>query len=152
TFTWSGIQGALSYELWVATANNSPVLLGTTNATSLTRILAAGSYDWFVRVNVDRCPSRDSQTSRITVQPSASCLDRQRAILIAPIEGAEIGAPVDFSWSAVPGATSYDLLVIRGNAQPQLIASSTVPHANGVNLDAGHVRWLVRTHFNGCAA
>jgi uncharacterized repeat protein (TIGR01451 family) len=152
TFTWTSVQSAVGYELWVAAAKGSPILLGTTSATSLTHTLSPGDYDWFVRVGLDRCPPRDSEPSHFSIQPPANCADRHRAIAIAPIEGAQIVAPVDFTWTAPAGATSFELFAIRGNAPPQLLASTTAAHSGGVNLAAGTLRWFVRTHFNGCAA
>ena len=152
TFTWTSVPGAVSYELWLAAAKGTPALIGTTTGTSLTRILAPGEFEWFVRVTVDRCPPRDSQSARFTLQPPANCLSNARPIAISPLDGAALSSPVDFSWHAPAGATSFELFTIRGNAAPQLVTSTTATQALGVNLAAGNLRWFVRAHFDGCAA
>ncbi len=142
----------MSYELWLAAAKGTPALIGTTSGTSLTRILGPGEFEWFVRVTVDRCPPRDSQSARFTLQPPANCLGNQRPIAISPLDGSALSSAADFSWHAPAGATSFELFTIRGNAAPQLVSSTITTQVLGVNLAHGNLRWFVRAHFDGCAA
>ncbi|HYH07827.1 MAG TPA: hypothetical protein VEK11_12290, partial [Thermoanaerobaculia bacterium] len=150
TFQWTSVPSAVEYEVWLAAANGSPTLVGTSTTTSLTATVTPGNLDWFVRAIVDRCPSRDSQAVRFVYTPPAGCEANQRASLIAPLDRAT--SPVDFSWSAVPGATRYEVFTVRGNQAPNLVATSNTNAAHGVALNNGNVRWFVRTHFAGNCA
>ena len=152
TFTWSGVSGALGYEVYLALAGGTPSLIGTTTgATSLTRGVPAGELEWFVRVLVDRCPSRDSQTASFTYQQPASCAANQRPVIIEPLDGARTTSPVVFDWSDAAGATSYGVYVVRGESAPQLVATTTASHTNAVSLATGRLRWFVRAQFGaGC--
>ncbi|HYK01729.1 MAG TPA: hypothetical protein VE974_08235 [Thermoanaerobaculia bacterium] len=152
TFNWSAVQDAAGYEVWLAPDGGLPALVATTTLPVLQHLIAPGRYEWFVRVLGDRCPSRDSQTFRFTYTPPAGCFDNQRPIAIAPLSNARVASPVSFSWSAAPGASAYEVLVIRGN-QTQLVATSSTNHTGPVSLPNGHLRWFVRASFpNGCSA
>ena len=147
-FVWSAVPNAVSYELWASVNHGTASLLGTTTATSLTRIVPPGRIDWFVRAIVDRCPSRDSQTFRLTYTPPASCADHQRPTLVAPLDGAQANAPLSFAWGAVPNATSYDLYIVRDGVT-SLLTTTTGTEANSGSLAAGALRWFVRANFGG---
>jgi uncharacterized repeat protein (TIGR01451 family) len=150
TFTWSSVQNAVGYELWLAPDGGMPALVATTTSPLLQHTVTPGRYEWFVRALVDRCPSRDSQTFRFTFTPPANCLDNQRPIATAPLSNAKVASPVSFAWSTPPGATSYEVFVIRGN-QTQRVATSTSNHTGPVSLSNGRLRWFVRASFgNGC--
>jgi uncharacterized repeat protein (TIGR01451 family) len=149
TFTWTGIPGALTYEVWLSAGGSTPTLLGTTNATSLTHLVPAGAMEWFVRALVDRCPSRDSQRARFTFAPPTACLDNLAAHALTPLSDAKIARAVDFAWTAPPRATSYELFVVRGRGTPQLVATTPTAFARGITLATGKLRWFVRTHFSG---
>jgi uncharacterized repeat protein (TIGR01451 family) len=150
TFQWSSVPNAVEYEVWLAVNNGTASLLGASATTSLTATVPAGTLDWFVRAIVDRCPARDSQTARFVFTPSASCATNQRAALISPLDRST--SPVDFFWTAVPGATKYEVFTIRGNQAPNLVATSTTQSAQNVSLNTGNVRWFVRTHFGASCA
>ena len=126
-----------NYELWLSVGSNTPTLIGTTgiwtNATSLTRLVPPGALEWFVRAIVNRCPPTDSAHARFTFTTPAACRDDQPPHAIAPLPDAQVLSPVDFSWTPRPGATSYDLFVIRNDA-PQLILSTVNAFANDVEL------------------
>jgi hypothetical protein len=151
TFHWTAVPGAVSYEVWLSAGGATPALIGATSGTSLTRLVGAGALQWFVRALVDRCPSRDSHAAHFTFAPPAACLERQAPDAIAPLPGARVISPVDFSWTARVGATSYDLFIVRDDETPQLVLSTTSAFANDVVLQQGNPRWLVRAHFAGCS-
>jgi len=148
TFAWSAVPNAVSYELWVAVDNGTPALLGTTAGTSLTRNVPPGTIDWSVTAVVDRCGPRESQGSRFTYEPPASCADFDRANVIEPLDGAVLSGPVNFAWYAAAGATRYDVYVIRGG-ETSMVATTTQTEANGISLAAGRVQWYVRASFGG---
>jgi uncharacterized repeat protein (TIGR01451 family) len=151
TFNWTSVPNAVSYELWLSVGSTTPTLIGTTSSTSLTRLVPPGALEWFVRAIVDRCPPRDSAHARFTFTTPAACRDDQPPHAIAPLPDAQVVSPVDFSWTPRPGATTYDLFVVRGSSAPQLILSTTSPFANNVALEKGNIRWFVRVHFADCS-
>jgi len=150
TFSWTSVPNAVQYELWLSVGSTTPTLIGTTSSTSLTRSVAPGALEWFVRAIVDRCPARDSAHARFTFSTPAACRNDQPPHAIAPLPDAHVLSPVDFSWTPRPGATSYDLFIIR-NGIPQLVLSTANPFANGVALQQGSVSWFVRVHFADCS-
>jgi uncharacterized repeat protein (TIGR01451 family) len=151
SFAWSPVPNAVSYELWVAVDNGTPALFGTTTGTSLTRDVPPGTVDWSVIAVVDRCGPRESQHSRFTYAPPASCETLQRANVIEPLDGAEVSGPVSFAWYATPGATKYDVYVIRGG-ETSLVATTSATETNGISLAAGRMQWFVRASFgNNCS-
>jgi uncharacterized repeat protein (TIGR01451 family) len=145
-FAWSSVPNAVSYELWAAVDNGTSVLLGKTQNTSLIRTVPAGKIDWFVRAIVDRCGARDSQKSRFAFTAPDACRDNDRPLLVSPLSGASVSAPVRFDWNNV-NAVKYEVFVLRGDAAPQLVATTTASVAEGIELAAGKVRWFVRAHF-----
>lgn len=145
-FAWSGVPNAVSYELWAAVDNGSSVLLGKTQGTSLIRTVPAGKIDWFVRAIVDRCGARDSQKSRFTFTAPDACRDNDRPLLVSPLGGASVSAPVRFDWNNV-NAVKYEVFVLRGDAAPQLVATTAATEVSGLDLAPGKVRWFVRAHF-----
>jgi uncharacterized repeat protein (TIGR01451 family) len=153
-FSWSAVEGAIGYEVWLAVSNGTPALAGVTgaNVTSLRISIPPGELEWFVRVLVDRCPARDSDSAHFTYETPVACSDDERAIGISPLEGAEVTSPVDFTWSAPRGGMRHELFVRRGNSAPQLVAESAAPHADDIALPNGALRWFVRTYFeDGCS-
>ncbi|MFL6246259.1 MAG: IPT/TIG domain-containing protein [Thermoanaerobaculia bacterium] len=153
-FSWSGVEGAIAYEVWLSISNGTPALAGTTNGnvTSLRISIPPGQLDWFVRALVDRCPARDSQSARFTYELPPACSNDERAIGISPLDGVDAASPVDFSWSAPSGATRHELFVVRGNSAPQFIAETAASHLDDVPLPTGALHWFVRTYFaDGCS-
>jgi uncharacterized repeat protein (TIGR01451 family) len=150
TFSWSSVPNAIGYELWLTPEGGLPALVAATSSPNLAHAVTPGRYEWFVRTLLDRCPPVDSQAFRFTFTPPANCLDNDRPIAIAPLSNAKAASPLSFSWSTLPGATSYDVFVIRGN-HTERVATSTSNHADGVVVANGRLRWFVRAYFaNGC--
>ena len=153
SFTWTNVAGAIEYELWLAPSAGVPTLVGTTASTSLTAEVAPGTLEWFVRAVFNGCPATESDRRTFTYEPPTNCVANERPVLIAPAEGERVASPVSFDWNDVAGATAYELWIAHGNAQPSLVATTTVSHSGGVNRDLGAGRWFVRAKFAaGCAA
>jgi hypothetical protein len=154
TFNWTSVPDAVQYELWLSVGSTTPTLLGvtsaTTSSTSLTRSVAPGALEWVVRAIADRCPARDSAHARFTFTTPAACRNDQPPHAIAPLPDAHVLSPVDFSWTPRPGATSYDLFIVR-NGIPQLVLSTANAFASDVALQQGSASWFVRAHFTGCS-
>ncbi len=153
TLDWNGVADAIGYEVWLGLDNGTPTLIATTPATvtSLVHLVPPGELSWFVRALIDRCPTRDSQSARFTYTPPAACEQNHRALLSAPLDDASIAAPVDFDWNH-PGASRYELYVIRGTDAPVMIANTTASEANDIALATGNYRWFVRAFYGETCA
>jgi uncharacterized repeat protein (TIGR01451 family) len=147
TFSWTPIESATGYEVWLSLEDGTPTLLGSTTSTSLTHEVPAGDLEWFVRARVERCDPRDSAKAKFTYAVPANCARNERPMLESPLERPDIASPVSFRWTAPTGATRYELYVIRGNNAPALAGSSTTNGIDNISLAAGHVRWFVRAFF-----
>ncbi len=151
TFNWTSVANAVSYELWLSSGGATPTLIGTTTGTSLTHLVAPGALQWFVRAIVDRCPSPDSANARFLFTPTDACRNHQPPHAITPLPNAHVVSPVDFAWSQRPGATSYELYVVRGANAPQLVLTTANTFASGVALQSGNLRWFVRANAADCS-
>ncbi|HJQ35661.1 MAG TPA: hypothetical protein VKB93_00850, partial [Thermoanaerobaculia bacterium] len=152
TFQWSSIAGAVSYDVYLAPLNGTPVLIGSTNSTSFTYDVTPGDLTWSVVANVDGCPPRASQSATFNYTPPVACEDHRRPVLISPLDGSVATSPVSFDWSDVPGATRYEVYVIRGNGAPVLVGTSTTSSLPNVSLSPGKLRQFSRAYFGeGCS-
>jgi hypothetical protein len=106
-FTWVNAPGATDYVLWVGTTFNANDALyynaGTGTSTSATLHPGTTYYTTlFTFVGSNYTVSRSSFPVAAT------------AVLSTPANGAtnlDSGQPIAFSWSAIAGVTSYDLMV-----------------------------------------
>jgi uncharacterized repeat protein (TIGR01451 family) len=149
TFQWTSVANASAYEVWLGLDSGTPTLIGSTTSTSLTHAATPGTLQWFVRTIIDRCAPRDSVTRTFTFVPPVACETNQRPVPIEPLPGARLTSPVEFFWSVVPGATSYQLFISTGNATPLLVGSTNAGHMDNIALPNGAHRWFVRAHFAG---
>ncbi|MFP5246749.1 MAG: hypothetical protein ACLGH0_08645, partial [Thermoanaerobaculia bacterium] len=73
TFSWTAVEGATEYEVWLANANGT-FLAGTTNTTSLTKALTAETSNWYVVARfAGNCTPLVSAQRTFTVTQSGSC-------------------------------------------------------------------------------
>ncbi len=150
TFSWTAVQNATSYEVWLALGDGSPALLGVTTATSLTHNVPPGALEWFVRAHFDGCPTTESQHAHFSYIPVAQCSDA-RPLLIAPLNGTTgVYTPVTFSWKAVAGAASYKLWISNNEGPFTLLASPAAAHLDDAAVPNGTIDWYVEALTNGC--
>ncbi|MEA2236102.1 MAG: hypothetical protein QOC81_826 [Thermoanaerobaculia bacterium] len=151
TFKWSAVQGASRYKLYVAEANNSGDLAGTTTATSLTTLVPQGTLTWWVVTTFAGCPDVTSAKGTFTSGTQTTC--GTAATLSSPADGATVTSPVTLSWSAVTGASGYRLWLSVNGSSPILAARTTSATSTSaqVQLPSGSDEWYVETLFsNGC--
>jgi uncharacterized repeat protein (TIGR01451 family) len=79
----------------------------------------------------------------VTTQVIASPCGQQPPTLTAPANGATVGSPVTFSWTAVSGATSYKVFASIGGASTQEIGSTSSTSLTVV-VASGAVTWSVQ--------
>jgi fibronectin type 3 domain-containing protein len=107
--TWTGSSGASAYQLYEATASSgeggTPTLSGIANPTVSITGLTAGSQYFFTITAVD-----SGGTSAQSAQASGTVIPGAPTSLAATAGNAS----ASLSWSAAPGATSYN--VYQGTA------------------------------------
>jgi uncharacterized repeat protein (TIGR01451 family) len=79
----------------------------------------------------------------VTTQVIASPCGQQPPSLTVPANGATVGSPVTFSWTAVSGATSYKVFASIGGASTQEIGSTSSTSLT-LAIPSGAVTWSVQ--------
>ncbi len=118
SFDWNDVAGATRYEVYTIRGNGAPVLIGSSNTSSLANAsLATGAIRWFVRAFYGpQCSSRDSEERALEiVGVPEPCSPLATPVLSAP---GEISSGVEFllQWGAVPGATAYQVQLDNADA------------------------------------
>ena len=147
--SWTPVSGADAYRIWIAANGGTPfVIARSTNASQLLP-LPGGAIEWWVEALLDQCPSVLSPHGHFNVARSATCGTNQPAVPIAPINGAQSGSPVQFQWSAAPGALLYRVWV-SVNDDPFQDLGATADTQLTREVDPGNVQWYVEAIFPGC--
>ncbi|HEV7767274.1 MAG TPA: hypothetical protein VGQ76_19890, partial [Thermoanaerobaculia bacterium] len=149
TFTFTNVPGAVRHEVWLSANGATPTLAGSILVGPFRTFVPPGRITWFVRAIRDGCPAVDSPRRNFTWTPPANCRGNHAPQAIAPLHDATVSSPIDFSWSPIPGATSYDLVIARGSGG-SIVRSTTEAFANDVAVQNGRVRWFVIAHFGNC--
>ena len=148
TFEWSAVSGATSYRLQVDDdpGFGSPEIDTTTASPNYTpgSALAPGTYYWRVR-GANTCgdgPWSAAWTFTVVVPPSSA------PGLITPSNGSSTcDTTPGFAWSAVSGATSYQIQVDDdpGFGSPEIDTTTASPnYTPGSAMPAGTYYWRVR--------
>ena len=150
-FQWTAVNGASGYKLYIAEANDSGDLAGTTTATSLTTLVPGGTISWWVVTTFAGCPDVISAKGTFTSGTQTTC--GVTATLTSPADGATVSSPVTTSWSAVTGASGYRFWFSFNGSAPILANRSTSGSTTSQQFQfaSGTVEWYVETLFsNGC--
>jgi hypothetical protein len=151
TLQWSAVAGAVQYRVYAGTDNSEPVLIGTTDDTSLVRTAPFGKVTWLVEAVFRECPSTRSPRATFTVPQSSNCATAAPQ-LTSPQDGAQnVSSPVDFVWTPVSNAVKYILLVRLGDGSLAPLGDTSDTHLQR-ELPAGNYEWRVAAIFNGCPA
>ena len=125
--TWKAVSGAVKYEVYRSTRQNSGYsLLGTTTATSYVNTGASTGTTYYYRV---KAVNRDGMAS------GYSNIVSGKATLPAPVLNIGLsvssGKPM-LAWDAVPGATSYRIYrsTSRGTGYSLLATTTSTSHVN----------------------
>lgn len=137
--TWSAVEGAARYELWVAnTTTGGTRVIHDTTLTGTTFLptadLGLGIYSVWVRaINQSGQVSDWSVVERFNVgvellSPTAATFDAQPT----------------FTWTAVPGAATYEIYLRVGSTVIRQAGLTTPEFTPSAALAAGTHRWWVR--------
>ena len=125
--TWKAVSGAVKYEVYRSTRQNSGYsLLGTTTSTSYVNTGASTGTTYYYRV---KAVNRDGMAS------GYSNIVSGKATLPAPVLNIGLsvssGKPM-LAWDAVPGATSYRIYrsTSRGTGYSLLATTTSTSHVN----------------------
>ena len=152
TFSWSNVDGASGYRLWLQQGDAPPQSLGRTLDASVTKIIPPGAHHWYVETLFDGCASHESAHVALTILPAQDCDTHGAPQLSAPANDASAAsATVAFSWGAVPKAIEYELWLAPAGGTPTLIhAGSDTSYT--ATVPPGRLEWYVLAIFGGCAA
>jgi hypothetical protein len=112
TLTWVTIPGAVTYDVWVAdlTMGVSPIArntnVTTTSWTVFRPLNPDDTFEWWVRgisATGVKGPWSDGIIFTVTSLPAP--------VPVSPVGGTFPGVAATLTWTAVPGATSYDVWV-----------------------------------------
>jgi hypothetical protein len=139
SFEWGAVTNAVDYDVFIKVDGGTPSVLGNTSGTTLSQTVPTGSIEWWVIANfASGCPS-----SGVPVTPGffTVCPVLSPPTLLSPSSGASVVSPVTFQWSAVTGATSYELFVGVGTSPT--LAGTTSGTSLSVALPDGTGDWFV---------
>jgi Concanavalin A-like lectin/glucanases superfamily/Domain of unknown function DUF11/IPT/TIG domain/Ig-like domain CHU_C associated/G8 domain len=152
SFSWSGVDGATSYEVWISSGGTTS-LAGTTGTTSLSHAVASGTHTWFVIARLgEGCSALTSASRTFIVEESSACGANGTPQLTAPSANTSTTSPVPFSWTAVPQAIGYRLWIIAEGGAPQDIGTTDGAITLTASVPAGTIGAFVDALFGGCPA
>jgi hypothetical protein len=148
-FMWDDVPGATSYDLYVGLDGDPLSLKGSTAGTSKAGGIDPGrTVEWKVVANAPSCPGSASAHHFFTT----SCPSTPPSQHI-PGAGATFapGQNINFSWTQVPGAASYDLKISNDGGETwQVIGENLDDQFFTIDAFApGSYLWEVRANFNG---
>ena len=153
-FSWSPINGATAYRLFVAMDGAAPAQLARTTDPNATVALPNGSAEWYVEAlftstTTTNCPSIVSPHGKFTITKSATCDTHKAVTLVSPISGNAV-SPITFTWTATDStATLYRVWIsVAGQAFDDIGVTTSTSLKSDVG--AGTVVWYVQSFFQGC--
>lgn len=151
TIRWSA-SGADSYNVYLGLAGTGcSTLVGNVPGTSYpyTNLQAGVAYEYRIEALRPGCPPQSTACVHFTTATSCNALP---PTLLFPIAGTTpsnvVTSPVTFRWTAVTGATSYD--VFAGSSASAAVKIGTTT-ATSLTADvSGTVTWYVIATVPGC--
>jgi hypothetical protein len=151
SFLWSEVAGATSYNLEVVTPSffglTSYIHDTTVTSNSITLTMYPGIYQW--RVRAENFGSSTSYSSMFDlVIDTTSDLSVQTVTLNGPVNSATNSNTVDFNWTDMAAATSYQLQLYSGPTfgsgtliMDSIVTSNTLA---GYIISEGEYAWGVK--------
>ncbi|MGA7614602.1 MAG: hypothetical protein WBX15_05410 [Thermoanaerobaculia bacterium] len=149
TFTWSAVNRAVAYRLWIVYTNGVPRVAGQTPDTSLSVLVEPGKLTWFVQALFRDCPATHSQPVAVTVAESSDCANPAPELTSPPDGWTSSDPTMSFAWNPVSGAVAYELMAQRGDGVWTPIGITTQTAADR-RLPPGSYRWRTFALFPGC--
>lgn len=153
-FSWTGINGASAYRLFVSIDGSAPAQLTRTTDTSASISLPNGSVEWYVEalfpaITTGDCPSVVSPHGKFTIAKAANCDVHKAATPSSPISG-NATSPVTFTWAVTDQTTTlYRVWASINGAAFGDLGVTTNNHLTS-QVGPGTVVWYVQSFFEGC--
>jgi len=146
TLSWIG-NGSATYKIYLDVAGVGCVTANSIGATSSTQLSYSGlqantDYEWRVEGVTPNCSTTTSACGHFKTAATNPNCNTPPPSLITPANGSTVTSPVHFSWSAVSGATQYDLFVALNGGVATNVATTSSTSAD-VNIDDGSATWFV---------
>jgi hypothetical protein len=152
TFSWQAVTGATSYTIFAGINGATPTPSGQTTATSVTTVIDGGkSIEWYIVSTVPNCSDKTSSHGHFTTVTNCPTTG---PTISAPASGSTFddSKPITLTWSAVIGATSYDILASTDNGatftQKASVGGSVTSTA--LSFSAGSYVVVIRANSTGC--
>jgi hypothetical protein len=111
TLDWNDVQGAGSYKVYAGTSSPPPFAGVTTSSSFQLPGLFPGTQYWWRVEALASCDAAVASNSPTWTFTAGSCLPLTAPSLLTPSDGVGGQArSANLSWSAVPGAQSYEVL------------------------------------------
>jgi uncharacterized repeat protein (TIGR01451 family) len=151
TLQWSS-TGAASYKVYLDVAGvgcTTKTAAGTTSATQLaySNFKVNTDYEWRVEGITPGCPNVVSTCGHFKTASNNGCA--AAPTLIAPANNATVASPVHFQWSAVTGASQYELF-ISNNGGASISVGTTSSTSVDLNVVDGPGTWFVVATVPNC--
>lgn len=149
TISWTAVEEATKYRVFVSRNGEDAILIGATTETALERALPPGQYLVAIESVFDECPSRVSERRSFAIAESQNCTD-EAAVLVSPADQSTVTTePVEFIWQPVSGAVKYVVFAQLGEGAPTAIGATDATQFERL-VPPGAIEWWVLTFFSGC--
>ncbi|HEY3051963.1 MAG TPA: hypothetical protein VGK04_01090, partial [Thermoanaerobaculia bacterium] len=150
TLSWSGVPGAINYQIWASLDDGEAQFVDETQSTSTVVYLGVGHVDWLVIAQFNGCDDAYSEVGSFDVPYDAAC-DRDAPFPIVPADGADnVPTKVDFIWTPVDGASRYNVWASINDGEAFKVGTTTTTRLTST-LQAGEIAWAVEAEFDGCS-
>jgi hypothetical protein len=154
-FQWSAVPnaataGLTTYRVLVGISGATPSVVAETTDTTTTVKLPPGTHTWQVQAVFASCPTLSSGTNTFTISAPPACPTAGPTLTTPAAGAANVASPVSFAWSAVTGATAYNVYAGVNGATPAIIATVTSGTTATALLGTGTVSWYVDVLSDGC--
>jgi uncharacterized repeat protein (TIGR01451 family) len=152
TLQWTS-TGSATYKVYLDVAGvgcTTNTAAGTTAATQLaySNLLANTDYEWRVEGITPGCPNNVvSACGHFRTASNNGCATAPS--LISPADNATVSSPVHFQWSAVTGASQYELF-ISNNGGASISVGTTISTSVDLNIVDGPGTWFVVATVPNC--
>ncbi|MBV7269071.1 hypothetical protein [Winogradskyella luteola] len=153
-FSWNAVEDAEQYKLQVATPNfetATTIVEDTTlTATSFSKVLDAGDYQWRVRAENSNYETAYTTQSFTISETDAVDISDEVVVLLAPADGLVFGDTdtINFSWEALLNADNYTIQIATPDFENavEIIEdeSTTATNFPVSNLEAQSYEWRVK--------
>jgi len=155
-FSWGSVAGASNYRLWISYNGSAPIIAARTSSSNTSQqvSLTSGPGEWYVEtIFSNGCDSTFSAHRHFSVGTASNCDAHKAATLASPAGGAQVTAPITFSWNSNDSTALFYRVWVSLNGEPFAdIGFSKDTHLQHDFAATGTGLWFVETYFENCPA